>query len=475
MFTKIAKFFLYVSVFCVAIVSTTTLFPFIVGKYVWFRTSVDLALIAFLLALVFDPKENEHEKRLKQLFTSPLGISVSLFALAFLLASLLGWDPVNSFWSNFERGEGGLQILHLYTFFVLLVTLFRSMRDWIKLFVCSLGAAFLMIVYGFFAATESSNFLASAVFGFLGIFSTFGNFIGESFKDPGFRFDGSIGNSAYVGGYLIFSFFYLLYVLQSVFAHKTEERQRTLKIGALIFLLALFIVVFGLTGTRGALIGLILGLVTALAYFGYSRRAWRKWLMIGGVFFLLLVGALIYFQNTPFVQHIPGSRIFTISTQADTFVTRRIIWANAWHGFLARPVFGWGPENFLHVFDAYFNTAYFVPTQSFGAWFDRAHSIVFDYLAETGVVGFAAFIGMFVVFYLEFFRKSRKSAAGKETSLVPFHGMPVFLRGALFAIPIAYLVQGVILFDVLVIYLNLFLFFGFAAYLFLPETSHHSQ
>ena len=74
---KFSKFFLYLVPFAIAIVSRSTLFPFIVGKYVWFRTAVDLALIAFLLGLLFMPREaNIYENRLKKVLPKDLSARI---------------------------------------------------------------------------------------------------------------------------------------------------------------------------------------------------------------------------------------------------------------------------------------------------------------------------------------------------------------------------------------------------------------
>ena len=132
-----------------------------------------------------------------------------------------------------------------------------------------------------------------------------------------------------------------------------------------------------------------------------------------------------------------------------------------------RPLLGWGPENFSAAFDKHFDIRHFVPGASSETWFDRAHSIVFDYLAETGLLGFGAFVGMFVVFFWELVRHVRRA-------------LPVHLGNAvrrlspveialLAALPVAYLVQGLILFDVLPIYMNLFFFFAFAGVMFGSE------
>src|ERR1035437_1979585 len=99
---KISKFFLYSAVFAVAIVTTSTLFPFIVGKYDWFRSAVDFALNAFLNGILIEPDGDHFAGRFRKVLNSPLGIAVSSFGMMFLLACAFGVDPAHSFWSNFE-------------------------------------------------------------------------------------------------------------------------------------------------------------------------------------------------------------------------------------------------------------------------------------------------------------------------------------------------------------------------------------
>jgi O-antigen ligase len=125
---------------------------------------------------------------------------------------------------------------------------------------------------------------------------------------------------------------------------------------------------------------------------------------------------------------------------------------------------GAGPENFLHVFDRNFNTEYFKPPAAFGAWFDRAHNIFFDYLAEIGLLGTLAYFSIFLVFFVEVLRKGREKHSSHENASRLAKLSPA-AKAIVFALPIAYLVQGMVLFDILPTYLNIFLFFGFAYYL----------
>ncbi len=134
---------------------------------------------------------------------------------------------------------------------------------------------------------------------------------------------------------------------------------------------------------------------------------------------------------------------------------------------------GWGPENFTAVFDKYFNPNHFIPGQSSETWFDRAHSVVFDYRAETGIVGFLSYLSIFVVFYLDFVRRRLKRAADSgKTEASRVH---MLLDGLLVAMPIGYLVQGAALFDVLPIYISIFLFMAFASYLFYFSPEHRGR
>src|SRR3989344_3036790 len=401
-FFKISKFFLIVSVLAVALVTPSTLFPFIVGKYVWFRTSIDLALIFFLLGLLLYPYESAKIFQFKEVqppkvngqywegqtsrtLKSPLVIAVMVFIAVFLLAGFFGVDPKMSFWSNFERGEGGLQLLHFGIFFILLTLLFREKNDWKQLFWWMLIGGVLMSLYGFLAATGVQGF------------------IGGSFRDERFRPSGSIGNPAYTAAYSIFMLFYAAYLLVSEYRHKL------LSAGAIT--LYIFSVIFAATflfaATRGAFMGLIASALMFLVYFMYSHKRWRKWLVILIILILITVGILIRFKDNPLVKSIPGSRIFDISFSAKTFQDRTMVWKIAWDGFRERPSLGWGPENYIQVFDRHFNIKFFKPSEGFGAWFDRAHSIYFDYLVETGILGLLSFLSIWVVFYWQFFRTSR--------------------------------------------------------------------
>ncbi len=446
-FFKTAKYLLLLPMIGVVLVTTSTLFPFIVGKYVWFRSAVLVAFIVFLLGLLFESTAEVMWKKIVSLRRSPLVISITVFVFIFLLAGFFGIDPANSFWSNFERGEGGLQMISFYIYFLLLVTLNQEEKDWHRLFFWGIGGGLLMSAYGFLAG--------------VGV-----DLIGPKFGSPGFRFQGSIGNSAYVATYAIFLMFYVAYL----FVKKYNARFRSAGGIFMSLLFLLFFIVFIAAATRGGFVGFIVSAIGFLGYIGFASKKWRKKFLVATITLVILFGGIVTMSNTNLAKDLPGSRLFDLSVHAETFRHRTIMWKIAWDGFQARPILGWGPENFLQIFDTNFNTKYYDPSAGFGAWFDRAHSIYFDYLAETGILGFLSYFGIFVMFYILLFKKSglfaRKPELEKSSSKLSVTSRELLLENALlFALPLSYLVQGLVLFDVSIIYLNLFVFFALATYI----------
>ncbi len=459
MLLKLSKFFLYASVFSVLVVMNQTFFPFIGGKDYFFRTAIELSLIFFLLWWASGAPAGEVSARLKNLFSQPLFLAVSLFALMFTLATIFAYDPHAAFWSNYERGEGGFQVLHYYAFFFLSVYLFREKKDWTRLFWVSIAAAVGMILYGAGAAVFNVDPATGALsnpFGFIGPYAEGGKLISPTFLgrvfSNGARFQGSLGNPAYVAPYLMFSLFYLIWLWVS-------ENKRTLLINISYGVLGVFLVIFFLASqTRGAFVGLVAALFVFLAVLVLKNRVWRKRLIVLLAVLAVLLGTLMYYGRRDFVKKLPAGRLFDIGFSDRTFQTRLWTWNSAWQGFKERPLLGWGPENFSPVFDKYFDPRHFIPGQPSETWFDYAHSIIFDYLVEIGILGFLSYLLIFALFFRELVKKFEARSN-------------VFLTALLAALPIGYLIQGLALFNILAIYINIFLFLAFACYQFYPPSS----
>lgn len=449
MYLKISKFLLYLVPFSLVIVYSGTLFPFIVGKYVFFRTIIDLALVFFALHWAVNSKKEIAKSKDANFWKNPLVIAVVAFAFIFVLSGFFGINPQGSFWSNFERGEGGLQIIHLAAYFILLGLVFADKDSWHKMFIVSVWSGVLVIAYGVMAS--------------LGI----GNFIGPA----GFcqRFSGSLGNPAYTGTFLLFMIFFAAYLL--------SEDWKNIKKWLWITLLVLFVVFLLLTQTRGALLGLAAAIIFGLVYvfFSIPKGKSKNYILI--LIILLIIGgsAAIKYRNhidlMPFCGATGGNRIIDISFASETYKTRLLLWGQSFQAFKERPLLGWGPENFTTAFEKYYDTRHYdsatryAPGNKYSqVWYDRAHNIFFDYLIFSGILGLVSFLSIFGVYYRQFFKFQKNIEIDKFK--ITNH-QSLVANSLLFALPIAYLVQGLVLFDVLSIYINLFLFLAFANWKFM--------
>jgi O-antigen ligase len=465
-FKRITKWYMYAAVFAVVVVVNSILFPFIGGKDYFFRFATELGLIAALLWWAFEAKAGEAKQMIHAAFKRPIVKAATAFAIAFELACIFAFDAHAAFWSNYERGEGGFEMLHYYLFFILLVLFFQYEEDWKNIFKFSLIAAGGMILYG-----VGAN---------LGIISTWiSPYAGGTPPTGGWwhllidgRFEGSLGNPAYVDPYLIFSMFFAAYLWLS---SKIVGKMTTAKAWGYGVLILVFLFFFYLGETRGAFLGLAAGLFIGVVYLAFvGSRKVRKWSLVTIAILVILGAGIFAVRNEPFLNNIPGGRLAQISLSDATAQTRFWVWDEAWKGFLERPVFGWGPENFTAVFDKFFNPNFYVPGQNTETWFDRAHSVFFDYLAETGIIGLLAYLSMFLMFARDFFRRKKQDIAPPGE-----HQTARVLQNALMlAMPVAYLVQGVAIFDVLPMYIPLFLFLAFASFYFsrtTPTTTHHES
>ncbi|MBI4134137.1 MAG: O-antigen ligase family protein [Candidatus Terrybacteria bacterium] len=457
---RLSYLFLAFALFAVALVAPSTFFPFVGVKAYWFRLWVSAAA-AFLWWYGFrasresDSAHAEIRERFRRVTASPFVWAVTAFVGAFLISTFLARDPSLAFWSNFERGEGGFAMLYLYAFFLLLLFVVRDgstsltagERSWRGLLWVSLVAAVLVVGYGILA-----------------MFDDPGN--GKYFMGPtGIsgvlrdRFAGSLGNPIYVGSYLLFVFFFIgsLYenIKYQIANSKYKISNLKYKKWLLVALAAFFSIFFVLSQGRGAMAGLAAGLLAGLGFASWAAHGRKRVVALCILAALLLMGgALRYFKNSAPVRAVPIiSRIARISLTSDR--TRLFAWGTAWEAFQERPLFGWGPENFTEAFDRHFDIRHFTPGAPSSTWYDRAHSIIFDYLAELGAIGLAAFLSVFAVFYRQFFK---------------FWDRKRVLRGALwFAFPVAYLTQGIAIFDIFPIYIQLFFFLAYAAHEFSSE------
>lgn len=338
-------------------VANSMFFPFITGKNFAFRIIVEIVLGLWLILLFRD--KSFAPKR------SMLLYSFSAFIVAIALADFFGANPYRSFWSNFERMEGLIAHLHLFALFLVLGSVLNTKKLWTYFFNSALVASILMAFYG--------------IFQLAGIFEI---------HQGSTRIDGPIGNSAYFAIYMLFHVFLALFLLL-----RSSKMKMQIFYGAVAILDSIMVYY---TATRGAILGLIGGLfLTALlvAIFEKERKILRK-ISIGAIaVIVLIIISFFALRNQGFVKNsLVLSRFASISTSDGTTESRFMIWNMALQGWKEHPILGWGQENFILVFEKYYNPKMFGQEP----WFDRTHNVILDWLIAGGALGFLSYISLFV-------------------------------------------------------------------------------
>jgi len=143
-----------------------------------------------------------------------------------------------------------------------------------------------------------------------------------------------------------------------------------------------------------------------------------------------------------------------ITTNLKDMNARILVWKIAWKGFLERPIFGWGVENFNVVFAKFFNPKLYLKEYGGEIWFDRTHSIIMGTLINSGIIGLISYLSIFFVSVISLFKKSFNENKEKIT-----------INVTIISLLIAYFAQNLFVFDMISSYIVLFLTLAFINYL----------
>lgn len=357
-------------------------FPFITGKAFYLRTLIEIAVAAWAVLAFLD---RAYRPRF-----SWLGAAVVGFVLWMFVADVFALNAMKAFWSNFERMEGWVLLIHLLGFFFAAGVVLRVERKWRAWFLTSLGVS--AVISGY------------ALLQLAGVFAI---------HQGSTRIDASLGNSAYLAIYLLFSVFVALWLALT-------ERYAWLK-WSLIALAILEGILIFFTETRGTIVGFVFALslaalLTALTAGKHARR-----LAAGAlVLILILAGGFYLARDSSFVQdnHVL-QRVATISLS--DMKTRFTIWRMAFEGVRERPIVGWGQEGFNYVFNKYYDPSLYQQEQ----WFDRAHNAFIDWLAAGGIPAFLLYLSLFGTAILLLWRSTELSRPERIALTAAFVGYAV--------------------------------------------------
>lgn len=404
---------IWLLLFTPLIVAPTWFFPYITGKNFFFRIVTELVFGAWLALILIDAQFRPRRGIVLWAFLS--------FVAILGLATMFGADPYHSFWSNFERMEGMVTYLHLAALFLMASSVFRTVSDWRLTFHVSLAVSFIVAGYGLLELFKIIEIPGSTagVTG-IGIFSR-------------------LGNQIYLAAYLLFHFFILGFLFFTT---------RNIWWRALYMFLGLFeLYIFFHTGTRGALIGLAVGLaVVVFALFLFSLRDNKRLALYMGVLIALGVGTiagLYMLRDSAVAMKYPLLRRFAdINLQSSTAQSRIMIWGIANEAVKERPLLGWGPDNFILPYGKYYNPNLFGNEP----WFDRVHNMHFEWLVDAGILGFLAYLTVIGSSLYGLWTLWRRRA---------LHNVAIAVLAGFLA---AYLAQNTFVFDNIITYLFFVLF-----------------
>lgn len=410
-----------------AVLFPPSIFPYLVGKALLSRCLIEVIFLAWTVLAVLNPA-----------YRPPRSLLLGLLAVALAVAmvsALLGVSVVRSLFSTYERMGGVLDQAHWFAFAVVLVSVVR-VAQWRVV----LNANFVVgLVIALWAAGQ--HFDVEAL-------------LWEWSAEGYGRITATLGNPLHLGAYvLVNSLVAAGFFLESCCARRGArslikaastsrdadavdvEGTRGRMVGgngfraalpwlarlfwALCALLSAWVVT--LTAARSAFLGLVAGFAAVAVLFAYLERD-RVRLAIGAAAGLLAAAVVVFalmvttFEGSPGGRQVRSSNPLverTLAFSKRTVQTRLAAWDAAAQGFLERPVFGWGPENYVVVLGRH--------GSELGAEMrlhDNAHGRLAEELATKGSVGVVSHLAIWAGLLIVGLRAARRMGRRERIVLV---------------------------------------------------------
>jgi tetratricopeptide (TPR) repeat protein len=196
------------------------------------------------------------------------------------------------------------------------------------------------------------------------------------------------------------------------------------------------------TATRGAVLGLVGGMFVVAVYLALKERENKFYRKLSyGLLTLVALIVLGFFaiRNTDFAKSSPVlGRFRTMGISEIKTQGRYYVWPMAIKGFEEKPILGWGQEGFNYVFNKYYNPGMFGQEE----WFDRSHNVFLDWLIAGGLLGFLAYLSLYISFLYYVLYKGRSTRVSD--------------RAIMLGMICAYVFHNIFVFDNLISYIMFF-------------------
>jgi hypothetical protein len=392
-----------------------TIFPHVVGKAFFARSLIELLTAAWIILITIDPTYRPRR--------SWIILAFGAYVVASLLAAVFGVSFTKSFWSEYGRMMGVWDLFHWFAVVVIATSVLRTPKQWRILLNWLLVVALILSVV---ALAQTYQFPLPFFTSFVLHASVWITTTGELLEETP-RVHATLGNPSFLAALLaVTTLLAVGFLLRSLMAPDPEEerddepprqsgrrlksqeqehrlqawqrRQRIVNHGLRLFWVSVIILgswALFLTGTRGALVGLVAGLIVmpiAVAIWG-NRRALPAFAGLTSGILLVIIGIFLVMEVAP--SNIgPGlgeGNVFTrLANKSPRDLGTRLSQGKVGlEAFADRPIFGWGPENFSAAFNQLVDAEFF--NNSIGD-LDQVHVAVVEQFATKGLVGGVAFV-----------------------------------------------------------------------------------
>ncbi len=403
------------------VVTTETVFPYVVGKAVYARSLIEIVFALWAVLALTTPACRPPRSRLLLLLGGGL--------LAALAAAALGVSPQRSLWSNYERMGGVIDMAHWFALALVLTAVVRSPRQWRMLLNGNLAVA-----------------LTVALLVVLSSLDIHPPFYGDLVERDYPRRAASLGNATYQGAYIwinmVLASGFLAWSFSGGDGAGRQGRAAAARLwGNRLFwaaTVALAFWSFNMSGSYGAFIGLVAAvsgvclMYAVLGQAGEVRRLARvgtgalvgAFVALGALFLSVTDNAEIYYNALM-------ERLLQMDLEDPSVRARLVSWQTGLQAFAERPLLGWGPDNYGVAFGRHVGEAGVSVDIH-----DRAHNDLIERAAAEGFLGLLAHVALWAATFFVIWRGARR-LTGSASAL------PVFVGAVL----IGEFVQGLSLID----------------------------
>ncbi len=366
---------------------------------------------------------------------TPLDIPIALFLISQFISTLLSLDSYTSFWGYYSRFNGGLlsSITYIFLYYAFASNLIKDKHEKEEKPV-----SYMMLLVSFFSGVAVTLWGLPSHFGVDPNCIVLRGSIGvdcwtEAFQ-PKLRIFSTLGQPNWLAAFLA-ALIPVALGFTFLFLKNTKSLAKSLSNKALLFLASVFFFYLALfyTGSQSGFLGIWTGFAvfsgfaltalllkkkTAEEPLSFPSLAKEKIIAITTVF-LLLLGVMHFFKGFP-IERLNSFSYQGITTASktvektptaeetqkapaealggtDSGTIRLIVWKGALEVFKQHPLFGSGVETFAYAYYKVKPIEHNL-TSEWDYLYNKAHNEYLNFLATTGIVGFAAYLSLIGLF-----------------------------------------------------------------------------